>query len=113
MCFFQKSTPGVFSFIKNKNLRFLLEYDYSTCLESVREVTAPPDGEHYARIQSPEGPEWDHIREQACPIHTDTSYKMSMRVMCYIARHGWTGFVKSKTFIAYISNQSSWTQTPS
>lgn len=86
MCLFKKTVPvpGVFSFVRDKNLRFRLEHDYIMCLPLVKER---PDV-------------WEEVRNKACPIHSETSYHISMKVMRYIAIHGWEDFVLHKPFIS-------------
>ena len=82
MCLFKKTVPvpGVFSFVRDKNLRFRLEHDYIMCLPLVKER---PDV-------------WEEVRNKACPIHSEKSYHISMKVMGYIAIHGWEDFVRYK-----------------
>jgi hypothetical protein len=86
MCLFKKKAPvpGVFSFVRDKNLRFRLEHDYTTCLPLVKEIPSA----------------WEEVRSKACPIHSETSYNISMKVMGYIAVHGWEDFVRYKPFIS-------------
>jgi hypothetical protein len=64
---------GNFSFVKNKTMRFALEYDYSNMLHDTY------------------------------PFHNKESYSASMKIMNYIQNNSWETFVKNKQFISCVS----------
>lgn len=107
--------PGDFSFVNNRTIRFSLEHDYHTCLPLIQQLGLESsehfnDGERSSLDEerpnvwdTPPGEEWRKIQNKACPFHSEQTYHRNMKIMSYIAKHGWEKFLENKKLISSFS----------
>jgi hypothetical protein len=96
---------GDFSFVKDPSFRRALIYDYAKCLKILPENKGKfVDGHRPSFDQekptlwdTPPVDEWKKIQNEVYPLHSETSYRKSMRILSFIKFHGWRHFIKNRS----------------
>ena len=106
-CFFKKIEihEGDFSFIKDVTFKRALIHDYIYCLDILPENKGNfTDGHRPSFDQekpnlwdTPPRDEWKQIQNKAYPLHSETSYNKSMRILSFIKFYGWKEMLKNRS----------------
>jgi hypothetical protein len=86
---------GDFSFIKDKNVRIFLEYDFNV-INSIGDKAWKEFRDHDTSksfIYDTTGIFWDRLNKKVYPAHSERTYALSMRIFEYIAKNNWNKFV--------------------
>jgi Fe-S cluster biosynthesis and repair protein YggX len=92
-----KYSFGDFSFIKDKNVRMFLEYDFNV-INRIGDKAWKEFRDHDTSksfIYDTYGVFWDMLNKKVYPAHSERTYGLSMRIFEYIAKNNWNKFVSN------------------